>query len=466
MAPTAKRTISLLNQLRLATLYFGTIGLALSGPKGESVTFHRDILPILQKHCQSCHRPGEIAPMSFLTYSEARPWAKAIRSAVVQKKMPPWLSDPRFGKFANDRSLSQDEIQRLVAWSDNGAPEGNPSDAPKPVEFASGWNIGKPDLILEMPKDFQVPPTGDLPYQYIVFPTGLTEDKWVEKIEMRPGNRSVVHHAIASVISRDSAYLKRATIGDFLDPEEFSEKIRSVNGQEPSQFSSPSDSSEVLQVYLPGGDPVTMGPGQAKLIKAGSYLRFQLHYTTVGKATSDRTRIGFVFAKQPPRERLATVSVQNFAFSIPAMADNYPIRAEAVLQQDVRVVSYTPHMHLRGKSFQYKAYYPSGESEMLLFVPRWNFDWQLTYILAEPKLLPKGTRLETIGYYDNSPNNRFNPNAKAEVVYGEQTWNEMMGGLMEVTLSPDSAITPLFKPVAKTKVNPGAEKKDAAGPGF
>ena len=446
-----------MNPIRARALLAALSG-TLAATANAEVTFHRDVLPILQTHCQNCHRPGEIAPMSLRTYAEARPWAKAIRAAVVQKKMPPWLCDPRYGKFSNDRSLTQAEIQRLAAWADNGAPEGNPREAPKPLEFAEGWSIGKPDLVLELPKEFEVPATGDLPYQYIVFPTGLTENKWVEKIEIRAGNRAVVHHAIASVISADSNYLKRAKIGEFLDPEEFSERIRSIDGREPNQFSSPTESSDVLQVYLPGGDPVTMGPGQAKLLKAGSFIRFQLHYTTIGKPARDRTRIGFVFAKQPPKQRLATVSVQNFAFSIPPMVDNYLIKAAAILQQDVTVVSYTPHMHLRGKSYQYKAYYPNGESEILLSVPQWNFDWQLSYILAEPKFLPKGTRLETVAYYDNSPNNRFNPDPKAKVLYGEQTWNEMMGGLMDVTVSPAANLAPLFIPVrtAAAKKNPSA----------
>ena len=429
--------------------------LAWPAPKAEPVTFHRDVLPILQKNCQNCHRKGEIAPMSFLSYQETRPWAKAIRTAVVTRKMPPWLSDPHYGKFANDRSLSEMEIRKLTEWADSGAPEGNPKDAPKPVEFATGWAIGMPDLILEMPKEFEVPASGELPYQYILFPSGLTEDKWVEKIEIRPGNRAVVHHAIASVMAPDSFYAKRAIqsgrMNDFLDPEVFADRFVGVNGAPPNQFSSPTDSSEGLQIYLPGGDPVTMAPHQAKLIKAGSLIRFQLHYTTTGKVARDRTQIGLVFAKEPPKERVATVTVQNFQFSIPPMADNYPIRAEAILEQDVRVVSYTPHMHLRGKSFTYKAYYPSGESEILLSVPRWDFNWQLSYILAEPKLLPKGTRVETIGYYDNSPNNKSNPDPKAKVIYGEQTWNEMMGGIMDVAIPAGSGWKPLFSSVPKEK---------------
>lgn len=192
-----------------------------------------------------------------------------------------------------------------------------------------------------------------------------------------------------------------------------------------------------------------LGPGQAKLLKAGSLIRFQLHYTPIGKVARDRTRVGFIFAKAPPKERVTTVSVQNFMFSIPPNAANHLINAQAVLQQDVKIISYTPHMHLRGKSFEYKAYYPSGESETLLLVPRWDFNWQMSYILAEPKFLPKGTRLESIGVYDNSPNNRFNPDPNAEVVYGEQTWNEMMGGMMDFATSPQSATAPIFKPVPK-----------------
>ena len=423
---------------------------AFAASSNEIATFHRDIAPILQRHCQGCHRPGEIGPMSLLTYNDVRPWAKAIRSAVVQKKMPPWLSDPRYGKFANDRSLGDSEIRRLETWAENGAREGDPREAPPPRTFPTGWSIGTPDFVLEMPKEFQIPANGDLMYQYIVFPTGLTEDKWVEKIEIRPGNRSVVHHAIASVISPDSKYATRVKLGEFLDPVEFSERHVPVDGLEPKQFSTASESSEALQIYLPGGDPVVMAPGQAKLIKAGSLLKFQLHYTTTGKAESDRTRIGFIFAKQPPAERISTVTVQNFAFSIPPMVDNYKIRAEAILRRDVRVISYTPHMHLRGKSFEYRAYYPNGESEVLLRIPRWDFNWQITYVLAPPKLLPKGTRLETVGYFDNSPNNPFNPNPKTEVFYGEQTTNEMAGVIMDLAIEAGGSVSAIFDSVAKS----------------
>ncbi len=412
-------------------------------PQSAAVTFHKDVEPILQKRCQSCHRSGEIAPMPLQSYQEARPWAKAIRNAVLQKRMPPWDADPHYGKFGNDRSLTQEEIDTLVAWADRGALEGNPSEAPELLQFEERWSIGRPDVVLEMPKAFEVPPTGTVPYQYIIFPTNFTEDKWVEKVEIQPGNRAVVHHAIAFARPPDASYMKEAKIGEFLDPDKFGRKV----AKNPDMFSFAKENDEALQVYLPGGDPPVLKPGQARLVKAGSYLLFQLHYTSIGKAASDKTRIGFVFAKEPPKEKIMAVSVQNFDFSIPPMVDDYPIRAQALLNLDVKLVSFTPHMHLRGKSFEYRAYYPDGRSEILMWVPRWDFNWQMSYILEEPKFLPKGTRLESIGYYDNSPNNSNNPDPTAKVIYGEQTWNEMMGGMMDFAIDPKLNAPVVFIPV-------------------
>jgi hypothetical protein len=396
------------------------------------VTFHKDVVPILQKRCQGCHRPGEIAPMSLLTYAEVRPWAKAIRNAVLQKRMPPWGADPEFGKFANDRSLSRHEISTLVSWVDHAALEGTAGEAPKPVAFEEGWAIGRPDMVLEMPKAFEVPATGTIPYQFIIFPTGFTEDKWIEKIEIRPGDPSVLHHAIASARPPGSEYWKDAPIGKFVDPARF----RLRRGKDPDMFEFPKH-VEFLHGHVPGGNPTILQPGQARLVKAGSDLILQLHYQSKGREAYDKTRIGLVFAKRPPKEKILNVTVQNFSFAIPPMVDDYPIKAEALLNLDVKVLSFLPHMHLRGKRIEIRAYYPDGRSEVLMRVPRWDFNWQTTYFLETPKFLPKGTRLESIGYYDNTPNNPYNPDPKATVARGEQTWDEMMGGLMDFAIDPD-----------------------------
>ena len=428
-----------LSGLILAACMVGT----LFATSNAEVTFHKEVMPILQKHCQGCHRPGEVAPMSFLSYEQVRPWAKAIRTVVLKKKMPPWGADPLYGKFSNDRSLSETELNTLVSWVDAGAPEGNPSDAPKPLQFEEGWNIGKPDAIVEMPKAFRVPANGLVQYQYIVFPSGFTEDKWVERVEIRPGNPAVVHHVNAFATPPDAPGFKVAKKGEFME-------IPPQKGKDPDMFTFAKE-SETLHGHAPGGNPTVFKPGQARLVKAGSDILFQLHYQSNGQEAYDQTRIGFVFAKQPPTEKITSVTVQNFDFSIPPMADDYPIKAEALLNIDVKVVSILPHMHLRGKRIQVRAYYPDGDSETLVSVPKYDFSWQFTYVLETPKLLPKGTRLETIGYYDNTPNNPSNPDPKALVVYGEQTWNEMMGGVMDFAIDPKLDSPTIFVRVPREK---------------
>src|SRR5215469_413181 len=413
------------------------------------VTFYKVIEPILQAHCQNCHRPGEVAPMSLLTYKDARPWAKAIRAAVVQKKMPPWLADPNYGKFSNDWRLPQEQIDTLIAWTDGGALEGDAKDAPKARDFPGGWTIGQPDMIIEMPKAFHVPANGKIPYQYIAVAAGLAEDKWVQAAEIRPSNRSVVHHIQAHAIPPSSSSAKN--LGEFLDADAIDQRVIErtekalAGGPMPNQFDS-GLGGEYIQGYTPGSLPLDIQPGQAKLIKAGSVILFQLHYTSTGTAGDDRSRLGLIFAKQPPKERLHTINVQNFAFDIPPMVDNYPVYARARLVRDLKVVTLRPHMHFRGKDFEYRALYPTGESEILMRVPHWDFNWQLTYYLETPKVLPKGTIIEVLGHYDNSPNNPFNPDPKARVLYGEQTWNEMLGGLLDVALEPREVSPQFFEP--------------------
>jgi hypothetical protein len=400
-------------------------------------TFYHDVLPILEKNCQSCHRPGEIGPMALETYQQARPWAKAIRQAVLTRKMPPWFADRTVGKFANDRSLSDADIATLVSWVDTGTTEGDPKDGPKPIAFTDGWRIGTPDVVFEMSKAFPVPATGTIPYEYIIVPTGFKEDKWIQAVEFRPGDPSVVHHS--SIYSREpgSTYAAGHKPGEFF---ELDEEVP-VEGRKPPQpgrlmFSAP-DFPLHLQVFVPGGDPVVLPPGQARLIKAGSDIIFQLHYTANGKAAMDRSRIGLIFAKTPPVERVKTVRIQNgVPIRIPPGDANYRLESRVVVQQPLRVVSLQPHMHFRGSFFEYSVIYPSGESEVLLRTPHYNFHWQQTYYLDKPRLLPKGTILIVKAGYDNSANNPDNPNPKAWVKGGAQSWDEMMAGFMDVAFDP------------------------------
>lgn len=386
-------------------------------------TFTRDVLPILQNSCQGCHRPGEAAPVSFLSYKDTRPWAKAIREAVQLRRMPPWFADPHIGKFANDRSLNQKEVETLVQWADAGAPEGDPKDAPAPVRFLNGWNIGQPDYLVEMPGEFNIPASGTVEYTYFVMPTGFQEDRWVRMAEVRPGNRRAVHHVIAFVREPGSKWLKDAQPGVAYTPKKGTPDTSSFGGQ-------------WLVGYAPGSVPDTLDTGQARLIKAGSDIVLQVHYTATGKPEKDRTSVGFQFAKEFPRQRITTLAAANGKFNIPPHADNHRLDSSITLDQDVILTSLVPHMHLRGKSFEFRAIYPDGRTEELLRVPKYSFNWQLTYVPAKPVLLPKGTRIECSAWYDNSKNNPYNPDPTVEVHFGEQSWDEMMIGFFNVAFDP------------------------------
>jgi hypothetical protein len=380
--------------------------------------FYKDVLPILQKHCQECHRPGEIAPMPFLTYAETRPWAKAIREQVIARKMPPWFADPTYGHFANDRSLSQAEIDTLATWVNRGAPAGDQKQAPPPLEWPRGWNIGTPDIVFEMPKSFAVPATGAVDYQYLILPTHFTEDRWVQKVEVRPSNRSTVHHAVVYIREPGSKWLDRE--------------------RRQATFSVPIakgfTTSDILMVYTPGNSFDEWKPGIAKRIRAGSDLVLQMHYTTSGKAMKDRTRIGIVFSKEQPRQTVLSLQMSNDRFVIPPGDSNYRVQVSGTLPNDALLISMFPHMHLRGSGFEYLIAGPNGHIETLLKVNHYDFQWQLNYRLAVPRLIKSGTRLTWIGYFDNSPNNPRNPDPTAEIRYGEQSWEEMMIGFFDVVV--------------------------------
>jgi len=410
-------------------------------------TFHKDLEPLLQRHCQGCHHVGDIGPMPLQSYEEVRPWAKAIRAAVVQKKMPPWFADPAHGTFLNDRSLTQAEIDTFKSWTDNGTVEGDPKDAPAPLHFSDGWHMGKPDVVIQIPQAFHVPAKGTVPYQYIVVPTNFTEDKWIQSVEIRPSNRKVVHHINLSATPPSRNGPRASTSGFFTSDAEARMLAALKPGQEPPQFAAARE-GDLLETFVPGGLPPELQPGQAKLVKAGSSLMFQLHYTTIGTPQEDQTNVGFIFAKDPPRERIKSILVYNTHFTIPAGASNQMIGARAEILRDVKMVSMLPHMHLRGKDFQVRAIYPSGESEVLLRVPNYDFNWQVNYYLDKPRVLPKGTVLEVTGHYDNSVNNPFNPDATLDVHYGEQTWEEMLNGFMEVAIEPTTDTPELLGPGA------------------
>jgi hypothetical protein len=397
---------------------------------GSDVTFYRDVLPILEARCQGCHRPGEVGPMAFGGYDETRPWAKAIKQAVLLGKMPPWYADAPPGKFHNDPRLSQQEVDKLVAWADTGAPAGNPKDAPPAPAFAEGWTIDQPDAIFEIPTPYQVPATGTLEYTYVIVPTGFKENRWVTQAEVRPGNRAIVHHANVYIREPGSNWLREYPMGKLFVPEERGE--RAATGGNSSAGASVRE--QVIAGYVPGRPAKQVPDGYAMLIPAGSDLVFQLHYTTNGKATADSTRIGFVFAKQPPTKRVIRVQASNAGFAIPPGAADYPVSGSASLGVDCELLNLYPHMHLRGKSMALSVVYPTGEREELLRVPHYDFNWQLVYALSKPRILPKGTVLKADATFDNSLTNRFNPNPQATVRWGDQSWNEMMVGFFDLAI--------------------------------
>jgi hypothetical protein len=412
----------------IASLFVSVLGSAVAFAAPE-VTFHKDVEPILEKSCQECHRPGEIGPMPLLTYEQARPWAKGIKAAVLAGKMPPWPADPHYGKFSNDRTLSKQEIDTLAAWVDTGAKEGSKADAPKPRTWVDGWNIAKPDAIIEMPRAFHMPASGEVEYQYIIVPTGFTEDKWINAVEVRPSNRAVVHHAVIFIREPGNPWLREATPGVPFVPvvKSAGQRFGNTQGQ---------GTNDVLSIYTPGMVPQIWKPGQAKQIKAGSDLIFQMHYTANGKAGDDRTRIGLVFAKEPPTERIVTIAALNNSFTIPAGDGNYKMEAIAPVLNHMTIISLFPHMHLRGKAFQYDIIYPTGETETILKVPNWSLNWQLDYKLAKPIELQPGAKVRATAWWDNSANNPANPDPTKDVKWGEQSWEEMMIGFFDVAVDP------------------------------
>jgi hypothetical protein len=340
-------------------------------------TYAKDVAPILFHRCAECHRAGEAAPMSLLTYKEVRPWAKAIREKVLERSMPPWLADAAYGHFSNDRRLAQKEIDTIVSWVDAGAPAGDDRDLPPAPKFEQGWTIGQPDVVISLADEIAVPAQGVIPYRYVTVPTNFTEDKWVQAAEIRPGNRTVVHHVIVFAAEGNPGERKSEASRDF--------------------------ASAKLAGFAPGEQPKVYPPGTAKLVKAGTKLIFQLHYTPNGKPASDRTSIGLVFARGPIDHKALSGTATNFRFAIPPGDPDFEVRSSWTAPEDVRIVDLMPHMHVRGKDFTYTAVYPDGHAEIVLRVPRYNFNWQLVYRMREPLLLPKGARLDCVAHFDNHP---------------------------------------------------------------
>ncbi len=425
-----------------AVILLGVAIVGASGPAGQYAakpaaadvpTFNKDVAPILYENCASCHRPGEIAPMSLLAYKDARKWAKAIRDEVTDGTMPPWHADPKHGKFANDRSLTAAERETLTRWANGGAPEGDPKDLPPAPRFVEGWQLGEPDTVLQLPVEYKVPADGFVEYEYFEIPTNFTEDKWLEGLEVRPGNREVVHHVI---VSTRAPQPERRPTGFRANPGMAIPPGQSGGGKEPegavkrprgqSLFPAPERGGAMIGGFAPGNQYLKLEPGSAILIRAGSTLVVQMHYTTNGAATTDRTRLGLFLAEEAPKVEMRMGSLVNGKLEIPAGDANYSIAAEMTTTADVTLRQMLPHTHLRGKSWEYTATYPDGRSEVILAVPKYDFNWQTDYVFAEPLKLPKGTKIRALATYDNSAANKSNPDPRINVKWGDQTWEEMM----------------------------------------
>ena len=397
---------------------------ATAGENSSSVTFYKDVLPILQKNCQTCHRPGEIAPMSFMTYKDTRPWAKGIKTAVVSRQMPPWFADPNYGHFVNDRRLSDDAVKTLVAWADGGAVEGDAKDAPSPVKFVDGWSI-KPDMVIEMPQDVQLPATGTINYKNILVKVNFPEDRWVVAADLRPGNNQVVHHMRANVRPPDSDFMRNAVPGvayDDGDP---------AMGRKDAGI-------DLLGKFNPGLGAQDFSLFEsAKFVPKGSDIVFNMHYTATGKETTDRSRLAIVFAKNPPKYRYYVdegPTAGNLA--IPAGDPNAEVVSEMTAQIDTQLVYMQPHMHLRGKDYEVRLIYPDGKMQTV-FRTKWDFNWQIGVDLVKPIPIPKGTRVIGIAHFDNSANNKWNPDPTKLVFWGLQNWEEMQNCFMGYLIDPN-----------------------------
>ena len=385
------------------------------------VTYTRDIAPLLNKHCVSCHRPGQATPFVLTSYKAAAGWAETAKEAIDAGRMPPWHADPRHGKFANERRLSAAEKQLFSAWIAAGLPRGDEADLPPPPVFPDGWNIPQPDLVLAIPETITIPATGAMEYQYVAVDPGFREDRWVQAVEVRPSNPIVVHHVNVNIAPPGMQFNAKQV--DF-------------------RF-------ESLLPTARGNMSLTLPPGMAKRIPAGWHIYFEIHYTPIGSVQTDRTTLGLLFAEPGTvKKEVRTCLLIEKDLRIPPRTPDHRVEKTWVVEQDALVLALFPHMHLRGKSFRYEATYPDGASEILLEVPAFDFNWQHRYTFAEPKRLPAGTVVKATAVYDNSAATPANPDPDATVSAGTQTWEEMFNGYLELASAEQDMTAPQHGPLA------------------
>lgn len=372
-------------------------------PTGD-ITWHNRVSRIIQDNCQECHRDGENGPFELMTYADVKGNSSMVKRQVRQKLMPPWFANPEHGEFSNDRSLSDSDREALITWIDNGCPEGDAKDAPLPKNFHDGWKIGKPETIYEIPQTEKIPAKGTVKYQYQTVKVDFKEDRWVQAMEIRPTAPQVVHHVLIFL-----RYPK-----DHPRADEQPHDNGGLNGY--------------FMGMVPGQGHIVLPEGMGKFIPGGSEMTFQLHYTPNGEEVEDKTRLGIIWCKDKPKTEVTTTGISNVFFRIPPGAENHEVKAIHIVKQKMRLLSLMPHMHVRGKAYRYVAELPDGEKITLLDIPRYDFNWQLLYVLREPIDLPKGTKIYATGWFDNSDKNPANPDPSKAVTFGEQTWEEMQIG--------------------------------------
>ena len=399
--------------LTSAAMVVAAVGLTLqaqSKPPAATVTFTRDIAPILHAKCITCHRPGEVAPMALRTFDEVRPWARAIKQKVTAREMPPWFADPAHGTFANDARLSQQQIDTIVRWVDTGTARGNPADEPRLPSFTDGWQLGEPDFIITLPL-VNIPAEGKDYFPTPNLTLDIPEDRWIRALEIRPSNREVTHHTVIFTAGRGA-----------------------LGG---------SGFFDVLGVWAVGTPPTVYPEGTGRWVRKGQQLRTNLHYHPNGKPGIDQTRVGLYFGKGELKKEVASALAGDLTFQIPPRAKNHEMRAVYVVDQDINVVSYFPHMHLRGRDMTMTATLPDGKKKTLLSVPAYDFNWQLFYYPKDRVALPRGTRVDIVAHYDNSTDNPHNPDPERAVTFGEQSTDEMMFGMFEFTADEGVSPTPV-----------------------
>jgi mono/diheme cytochrome c family protein len=448
---------------RAACSALGVLALAVAVPRAEgpaaAPTFAKDVAPILYNSCVSCHRPGEVAPMSLISYEDVRPWAKSIRVKVSNREMPPWGANPHFGTFKDDRSLTDDQIATIAKWVDSGAPKGSDADLPPVPTFAGGWSHGEPDVVIEMPVDFEIPAEGEVPVIDFFAKSPFTEDVYVKALEVRPGTAGVVHHAGLYVIDQlpEGAKLVNGRILDERGKPMGRNQVARANGGTSTQ------EIQKLLSFVPGRGYEEYQGDAGQLIKAGSYIDFYMHYTPTGTPQKDRTKLGLYFAK--PGQTVGHMIYHSFGAAgpttyivegkeytprfrpdqtrdeggvnlpnIPPYAENWKVVSVHTIREPITLYGLTPHLHLRGKSMRYTLTLPDGREEVLLDVPKYDFNWQTYYELVAPKKIPAGSKVTVVTLFDNSPKNPYNPAPDKEVFWSEQSWDEMYAPQARITV--------------------------------